>query len=64
MTRAKNIKQLRIKHNLTQEQLAEKIGVSLWHMNKIENGSKSLTMANALRLTKIFNCSLEDIIER
>lgn len=56
-----NIKHLREKANITQEELANRIGVSRTHMNKMENGKKKITMTNALRLAEIFNVTLNDI---
>ncbi len=56
-----NIKHLREKAKITQEELANRIGVSRIHMNKMENGKKPITMANALRLANIFDVSLNDI---
>jgi transcriptional regulator with XRE-family HTH domain len=46
---AKKIIQYRIKHNLTQRQLAKRIGITQQHLSKIENGEFS----NILTLEKI-----------
>ncbi|MFS0864093.1 helix-turn-helix transcriptional regulator [Fredinandcohnia sp. 179-A 10B2 NHS] len=56
-----NIKQLREQANITQEELAKRIGVSRIHMNKMENGKKPITMVKALKLAEIFNVTLNDI---
>lgn len=43
---AKNIKKYRIEQNLTQKQLAEKVGISLSYLSKIEaaNCNKSFSL--------------------
>ncbi len=47
---AKKIIQYRMKHNLTQSQLAKRIGITQQHLSKIENGefSNILTLEKAL----------------
>jgi len=46
---AKKIIEYRIKYNLTQSQLAERIGITQQHLSKIENGEFS----NILTLEKV-----------
>ena len=46
---AKKIIEYRIKHNLTQSQLAKRIGITQQHLSKIENGEFS----NILTLEKV-----------
>jgi len=46
---AKKIIEYRIKHNLTQKQLAERIGITQQHLSKIENGQ----FQNIITLEKI-----------
>ncbi len=56
-----NIKYLREKANITQEELANRIGVGRIHMNKMENGKKRITMARALQIANVLGVTLNDI---
>jgi len=57
---AKFIQQLRKKHNLTQEFLASKIGVSRPTYMQIEQGERDLTITEAQKLADIFGIPFED----
>ena len=57
---SKFIKQLRKKHNLTQEFLASKIGVSRPTYMQIEQGERDLTITEAEKLASIFGIPFED----
>lgn len=56
-----NVKQLRMKRGLSQAQLADKIGIDHYHMNKIENMKKLLTSQVAARIVDALNVSWNDI---
>ncbi len=49
--------------DITQEELAKKIGVSRQTINAIEKGKFNPSVKLALKMAKIFNCSVEDIFE-
>jgi transcriptional regulator with XRE-family HTH domain len=53
---------MRKKHNLTQEFLASKIGVSRPTYIQIEHGEKDLTISSAKTLADIFGISFDDFI--
>jgi len=53
------IKIERARHNLTQANLAEKIGVSRQSINAIEKGKFIPSTVLALKLAKLFNVSVE-----
>lgn len=53
---------MRKKHNLTQEFLASKIGVSRPTYIQIEQGEKDLTISAAEKLADIFGISFEDFL--
>ena len=53
---------MRKKHNLTQEFLASKIGVSRPTYIQIEQGEKDLTISAAQKLADIFGISFEDFL--
>lgn len=56
-----NLKILRVKADLTQDQLAEKVNVSRQTINSIENNRYIPSLILALQLSKFFNCKIEDI---
>ena len=55
------ILELRKKRNITQEQLAEKVGVSRQTISKWELGETAPDLVQAKKLSKIFNISLDDL---
>lgn len=56
----KKLRELRIKHAMTQSELAEKSGVSRVTISKLENDSDSVTTnTTLLRLSKALGCSAE-----
>ena len=57
-----NIRKLRfMADEMTQQQLAEKVGVTRQTMVAIENGKYSPTLELAFRIAREFNLPLEDI---
>jgi putative transcriptional regulator len=59
-----NLKHLREQKGFTQVEFAKKLGVTVYHLNKIENDSKSkknLTLRVALRAAEILDVTLNDI---
>ena len=57
----KRIRELRVAMNLTQEQLAEKIGISRQKYARIESGSNSITLDILSKLSEIFGITVADI---
>ncbi|GAA0351433.1 helix-turn-helix transcriptional regulator [Bacillus horti] len=51
----------RAKHNLTQEQLAELIGVTRKTINTIENGKFMPSAILAIKLAKVFEVAVEEL---
>jgi HTH-type transcriptional regulator / antitoxin HipB len=47
---AYHLKQLRIKQHLTQEQLAQKLGMDKTQISKIEKGNRNLTLDTITRI--------------
>ncbi|MGL1919921.1 MAG: helix-turn-helix domain-containing protein [Hyphomicrobiales bacterium] len=60
MTNAKNIKNLRRQANLTQGQLAERLGLSRNAIAQWENGNSKPTKSNLDRLSKIFKTKIDE----
>ena len=62
---AKNIKKLREKQNLTQEQLAQKAGITYSTLIKIESGAnKNPTLETLQKLANVFGIGLDELVGR
>src|SRR5574344_2167078 len=57
-----NLKKLRKNKNISQEVLAEKVGVSRQRVSKWEVGEAYLEMQNILALCTLFHCKINDIV--
>lgn len=57
------LKVYRAKADYTQEDLANKIGVSRQSINSIEKGKYTPSTVLALKLARCFNCSVEQLFE-
>ncbi|MFH1436116.1 MAG: helix-turn-helix domain-containing protein [Pseudomonadota bacterium] len=58
----RRIKVLRAASNLSQAQLAEKVGVSFQQIQKYESGRSELTISRLLSIAKALDVSTEEII--
>ena len=58
----KKIQKLRKERGLTQEALAEKIGVSAQAVSKWETGASDPSTSNLLTLAKLFNTTAEELM--
>lgn len=56
-----NLKVYRIKHSLTQENLADKLDVSRQTINAIESGKYLPSITLAFKIAKLFKTKIEDI---
>lgn len=54
---------LRKKNNLSQEQFADKLGVSRQAVSKWESGGTYPDMEKMIKMCKILNCNLEDLMD-
>lgn len=59
---ADNLQQLRKIHNLSQEELAEKIGVSRQTLSKYETGESLPDIEKCKQIADIFEVSMDDLI--
>lgn len=57
------LRELRSRHNLTQEQLAAKLGVSRQTIISIEAGRYNPSLILAFRLARVFSCRIEDVFD-
>ena len=55
------IKQYRMKYDLTQEQLAERLNVSRQTIISLEKGRYKPSIQLAFKLSRVFNCTIEDL---
>ena len=53
----KRVRQLRLRRNLTQEQLAERAGISTSFLGHIERGSRKLSLETFYRLIRAMSLS-------
>lgn len=58
-----NLKRLRKKHGLSQERLAEQLGVSRQSVAKWENGEALPDILNCEKLADIFKISIDDLVK-
>jgi len=58
-----NIKELRKKHHLSQEQLAQKAGITYSTLIKIESGAnKNPTLETLTKLAQVFKVKIDDLV--
>lgn len=56
-----NIRSLRETQNLTQQDLADQLGVSRQTIISLENGRYNPSIMLAYRISRIFNLTIEDV---
>lgn len=59
---ADNLKKIRKRKNISQEELAERVGVSRQSVSKWETSEAYPEMNNILQLCKIFKCNINDLV--
>lgn len=64
MNLADNLKRIRKENNLSQEQLAEKLGVSRQSVSKWEQGDSYPEMDKMLQIAKLFNLNIDDLLNQ
>ena len=62
MALAENIKALRKKKGMTQEELAEDLHISAQAVSKWESGASDPSTSNLLALAKLYGVSAEDLL--
>ncbi len=58
----KNVKIERIKKDLTREQLAETMDVSVNYLSSIENGKANMSLAKVLELSQYLGTDIENLL--
>lgn len=56
------IKDIRTKRNLTQGQLADKIGQTQANVSRYENGERKLDLETAAKIAKALGCKVDDLV--
>lgn len=62
MNIGENLRQLRAEKNISQNEVAEKLGLSQGYFSKIENNTKRLSVEQVFELSQLLNCSTDAII--
>ena len=55
------LKSLRVRQGLKQKDVADILGIQTTSYNNKENGKRKFTVDEAIKLSKLFKCSIEDI---
>lgn len=63
MNFAENLRVLREKNNMTQEQLAERMEVSRQTVSKWESGASFPEMEKMIQLTELFSCTMDGLVK-
>ena len=58
----KRITELRVQNNLSQENLAEKLGISRSSLSRYEKGSRTIDIYVLNNILEIFNISYDDFV--
>lgn len=58
----KRVRQLRLQKKLTQEQLAERAGISTSFLGHIERGSRKLSLDSFCRIARALDCTANDLL--
>ncbi len=58
-----NLKEIRLKNEMSQEQLAEKLNINRSTIAMIETGKNRLTVHLAKQIAEIFNCDWKELFE-
>jgi transcriptional regulator with XRE-family HTH domain len=57
------VRQIRIAHGLTQEELAEKAGVHRTYIGMIERAEKNVTLVNIEKIAKALNSTISELMK-
>ncbi len=57
-----NVRSLRDKHGLTQEQVADYLGLSVNGYGDIERGATDIKLSRLIQISKLFDVSVADLV--
>ena len=58
----KKVKQARLKKKITQEQLADAVGVGVTHISHLETGSGTVSLKVFIAIVNYLNCSVDELL--
>ena len=58
----KRVRQLRLQKKLTQEELAERAGISTSFLGHIERGSRRMSLDSFCRIARALDCTANDLL--
>jgi len=61
MIKINNISKLINASEIERKELSKRLNISIWHLSKIENHKKPLTLTMAVKMAEIFKVTLNDI---
>lgn len=56
------VKQIRLKKHITQEQLAEAVGVGVTHISHLETGSGTVSLKVFIAIVNYLGCSADELL--
>jgi len=56
-----NIKAIRERKGIEQQELAKRVGISYWWMNHVENGKKRPSIRTIAKIAKALDVSIEEL---
>lgn len=56
------IRQLRVQHGLSQEELADKSGLHRTYIGSVERGERNIALDNMIKVSEALNCKVSEII--
>ena len=63
MTTGENIKRLRENKNMTQEELAQILGVTSSNISQIESGERGLNITKAQKIAQALGISIDELVK-
>lgn len=60
----RNVREARLKANLTQAELSERCGLRQHHVSQIENGQINITLGTMARLARVFGNDVSTMLPR
>lgn len=64
MNIGENTKKIRTDLGMTQEELASQVGIGKSMLCQIERGTKAMSLSLAYEISKVFKCSIYDLLGR
>ena len=58
-----NIKKIRVQRGISQIKLAKCVGISQTHMSNIENGHTGISLWTAVKISRVLECSIDQIVD-